>query len=57
MSALFTHAMRYEWTDRNPMQLVRQSAKREKIPEVLELHELQALLETLGSQRANTGTS
>ncbi len=47
MSALFTHAMRYEWTDRNPMQLVRQSAKREKIPEVLELHELQALLETL----------
>jgi integrase len=47
MSALFTHAMRYEWTDRNPMQLVRQSAKREKIPEVLDLHELQVLLETL----------
>ena len=26
MSALFTHAMRYEWTDRNPIKLVRQSA-------------------------------
>jgi integrase len=47
MSALFTHAMRYEWTDRNPMQLVRQSAKREKIPDVLELHELKVLLEAL----------
>jgi integrase len=47
MSALFTHAMRYEWTDRNPMQLVRQSAKRERIPDVLELHELQILLESL----------
>lgn len=47
MSALFTHAMRYEWTDRNPIQLVRQSAKRERIPEVLELHELQALLVVL----------
>ncbi|MGA7523241.1 MAG: site-specific integrase [Acidobacteriaceae bacterium] len=44
MSALFSHAMRYEWTDRNPIRLVRQSAKRERIPDVLELHELQALL-------------
>jgi DNA invertase Pin-like site-specific DNA recombinase len=30
MSALFTHAMRYEWADRNPIKLVRQSAKRER---------------------------
>ena len=37
MSALFTHAMRYEWADRNPIKLVRQSAKRERIPDVLEL--------------------
>jgi integrase len=44
MSALFSHAMRYEWTDKNPIRLVRQSAKRERIPDVLELHELQALL-------------
>jgi integrase len=47
MSALFTHAMRYEWTDKNPIKLVRQSAKRERIPEVLELHELQLLLSKL----------
>ena len=37
MSALFHHAMRYEWVDRNPIKLVRQSAKREKVPDVLEL--------------------
>ena len=43
MSALFHHAMRYEWVDRNPIKLVRQSAKRERIPDVLELEELQLL--------------
>src|ERR1700678_299762 len=48
MSALFTHAMRYEWTDRNPIKLVRQSAKRERIPDVLELVEIQLLLNKLG---------
>jgi hypothetical protein len=48
MSALFTHAMRYEWLDRNPIKLVRQSAKRERIPDVLELTELQLLLSKLG---------
>jgi integrase len=48
MSALFTHAMRYEWVDRNPIKLVRQSAKRERIPDVLELVELQNLLSKLG---------
>jgi len=37
MSAIFHHAMRYEWTDRNPIKLVRQSAKREKVPEILDL--------------------
>ena len=30
MSALFQHAMRYEWADTNPIKLVRQSAKRER---------------------------
>ena len=48
MSALFTHAMRYEWVDRNPIKLVRQSAKRERIPDVLELQEIQLLLSKLG---------
>jgi integrase len=47
MSALFSHAMRYEWTDKNPIRLVRQSAKRERTPDVLELHELQTLLAKL----------
>jgi integrase len=48
MSALFTHAMRYEWADRNPIKLVRQSAKRERIPDVLEMVEIQLLLSKLG---------
>ena len=47
MSAIFSHAMRYEWVDRNPIQLVRQSAKREKAPHVLELWEIQQLLGSL----------
>ena len=47
MSALFSHAMRYEWADKNPIKLVRQSAKRERVPDVLELHELQTLLAKL----------
>jgi integrase len=44
MSAIFNHAMRYEWTDRNPIALVRQSAKREKVPDVLTAEEIGALL-------------
>jgi len=40
--------MRYEWADRNPIKLVRQSAKRERIPDVLELGEIQLLLSKLG---------
>jgi integrase len=47
MSALFHHAMRYEWLDTNPIKLVRQSAKRERTPDVLELVELQLLLTKL----------
>ena len=39
--------MRYKWTDRKPIKLVRQSAKREKVPDVLELAELQLLLSKL----------
>jgi len=48
MSALFNHAMRYEWVEKNPIKLVRQSAKRERIPDVLEPEELQLLLSRLG---------
>lgn len=44
MSALFAHAMRWEFFDRNPITLVRQSAKRQRTPEVLTADELNALL-------------
>lgn len=44
MSAIFTHAMRHEWIDRNPITLVRQSAKRERLPDVLTVDELRSLL-------------
>lgn len=47
MSALFTHAMRYEWADRNPIKLVRQSAKRLSTPDVLTADEIRALLSEL----------
>jgi hypothetical protein len=42
MSALFNHAIRYEWLEqgRNPILFVRQSAKRQRIPECLEPEEL-----------------
>ena len=51
LSALFNHAIRYEWFDqgRNPITLVRQSAKRQKTPEVLEIFEIQSLLQELNS--------
>jgi integrase len=48
MSALFSHAMRYEWLDRIPSKLVRQGANRERIPDVLELAEIQLLFSKLG---------
>lgn len=47
MHALFNHAMRYEFFDRNPISLVRQSAKREKVPDVLTGEEIGALLAEL----------
>ena len=57
MSALFHHAMRYEWTERNPIKLVRQSAKREKIPDVLELARTPATSQQVGRQRAHLGSA
>jgi integrase len=44
MHVLFQHAMRYEWIDRNPISLVRQSGKREEIPTVLNLEQLARLI-------------
>jgi len=47
LSALFTHAMRHEWLDSNPIKLVRQSAKRERVPGVLDADEIRRLLAEL----------
>jgi integrase len=47
MSNVFNHAIRYEWLEKNPITLVRQSAKREHIPEVLEVGEISSLLTEL----------
>jgi integrase len=51
LSVLFNHAIRYEWLGQggNPITLVRQSAKRMQIPEVLEPSEIQGLLLQLKS--------
>ncbi|MGC1295218.1 MAG: site-specific integrase [Alloacidobacterium sp.] len=47
MSVLFNHGLRHELFDRNPVQWVRQSAKRKKIPPVLEIEEVKSLLSAL----------
>ena len=44
MHAVFNHAVRWEWHDRNPITHVRQSAKRKCIPTVLTLAEVEELL-------------
>ena len=48
MSVLFNHGMRYEICNRNPIQLVRQSAKRRTVPVILSADEVQRLLSVLG---------
>jgi integrase len=48
MSVLFNHGIRYEICDRNPIQLVRQSAKRKTIPLILSATEVQRLISVLG---------
>ena len=47
MHALFNHAMRHEWAEKNPITLVRQSAKRLRTPDVLDVDETKALLSEL----------
>ncbi len=47
MHAFFNHAMRWEFFDRNPITLVRQSAKRERTPDVLTAEEIGKLLSEL----------
>jgi integrase len=47
MHAVFNHAIRWEWHERNPITHVRQSAKRAKIPVVLTMEETGDLLRLL----------
>jgi len=54
MSSVFNHAIRWDFTDRNPItgpvkgSGVRVSAKREQTPDILEVQEMQLLLTALG---------
>jgi len=48
MSVVFNHGIRHEICDRNPIQLVRQSAKRKAVPVILSASEVQKLLGVLG---------
>ena len=47
MHAIFNHAIRWEWHDRNPITMVRQSAKRQKVPTVLNIEQINSLLDHL----------
>jgi integrase len=47
MHSVFNHAVRWEWHDRNPITQVRQSAKRQKVPVVLNIAQPRSLLERL----------
>jgi integrase len=47
MSVLFNHARRYDLFDGNPIQWVRQSAKRRSAPNVLTIEEVRHLLAAL----------
>ncbi len=47
MSGLFSHAIRYEMAERNPITAVRQSSKRERVPVILDVGELHRLFEEL----------
>src|SRR5437667_9123806 len=48
MSVVFNHGIRHEICDRNPIQLVRQSAKRKTVPVILTVNEVQRLIAVLG---------
>jgi integrase len=48
MSVVFNHGVRHEICNRNPIQLVRQSAKRRAVPVILTASEVQRLIAILG---------
>ena len=47
MSVLFNHACRYELYTENPIYLVRQSAKRRRVPNILHVEEIKQLLDNV----------
>lgn len=47
MSAIFSHAIRYEWAARNPISPVRSSAKRLRTPDILTSEEFRGLVAAL----------
>jgi integrase len=49
MSVLFNHACRYELYSENPIHLVRQSAKRRRVPQILHVDEIKRLLDKFAS--------
>jgi integrase len=53
MSVLFNHAIRHEFLPQgaNPITMVRQSAKRMRTPDILEVHELVALFDVVTGLR------
>src|SRR5258708_35239302 len=57
MSAVFNHAVRWEWLDVNPIRMVRQSAKRTRMPIVLSIEQIAALLRILKDAYALDGIS
>jgi integrase len=52
MHAVFNHAVRWEWHDKNPITQVRQSAKRQKVPIVLNIEHRAAPVAARTSQGA-----
>ena len=48
MSVVFNHGIRHDICDRNPIQLVRQSAKRKAVPVILSASDVQRLIAVLG---------
>lgn len=48
MSVVFNHGIRHEICNRNPIQLVRQSAKRKAVPAILSASDVQRLISVLG---------
>jgi integrase len=54
MSVLFNHARRHDFTDHNPITLVRQSAKRRTVPEVLLPSEINLTRSQFAEQREDS---